>query len=50
MNKWITIKILDQLKNDISHIVKSGKFHSISDFVSYASRNELRNQRDVKLQ
>lgn len=43
--KWITIKILSQLKNEINPVIESGQFHSVSDFVSYAIRNELRLQK-----
>jgi|LWDU01.1.fsa_nt_gi Arc/MetJ-type ribon-helix-helix transcriptional regulator len=45
MVRWITIKILENLKKEIYPIIESGKFHSISEFVSHATRNELKKQR-----
>ncbi len=43
MAKWCTIKILEEVKKEIEPNIEKGKFHSISDFVTYASRNEIRN-------
>jgi len=39
--KWITIKILNSVKEDIQPLVQTGKFSSISDFVTHASRNQI---------
>ena len=41
MSKWITIKILEELRNEIKPFVDNGKFSNTSDFVTYAIRKEL---------
>jgi len=40
-NKWITIKILNSVKEDIQPLIETGKFSCVSDFVTHASRNEI---------
>ena len=40
-NKWTTIKILNSVKEDIRPLVETGKFSSVSDFVTHVSRNEI---------
>ncbi len=45
MVKWSSVKILEEVKKEIIPIIERGKFHSLSDFITYASRNEIRNQK-----
>ena len=40
-NKWTTIKILNSVKEDIQTLIETGKFSSVSDFVTNISRNEI---------
>ena len=40
-NKWTTIKILNSVKEDIQPLIETGKFSSVSDFVTHVSRNEI---------
>ncbi len=39
--KWITIKILNSVKQDIEPFIRTGKFSNVSDFVTYSIRSEI---------
>ena len=44
MKKWITIKILDSIKQEIEPYVRSGQYSNTTDFVTYAVRNQLKKE------
>jgi len=45
-DKWVTIKILRVIKDEIEFVIsKSGRFANVPDFVEFAVRKELDRQR-----